>query len=201
MIRTLLLDLGNVICPFSHERMCEQIGSICGQTSEQVRQFLFDDQWLTALETGQISQDEFQSRLESHANRTIAAPELWHAFCDIFSLNVSFVNAVAAFKSKGYRIILLSNTSSPHAEYVFREYGLTDLFDDLVLSFEVGATKPQAAIYEQAIKVIGCAPHECFYTDDIQHYVIEARKHGLQAELFQGTDQFLSQLEERGVRI
>lgn len=201
MIRTLLLDLGNVICPFSHERMCEQVGDVCGQTAEQIRQFLFQDQWLTALETGQITSDEFQSRLEKYANRTIVSSELWHAFCDIFSLDVSFVNSISILKSQGYRTILLSNTSRPHAEFVFREYGLADLFDDLVLSFEVGATKPQAAIYEHALNVIGCAPHQCFYTDDIQHYIIEARKHGLQAELFEGTDKFLAQLKERGVLI
>jgi beta-phosphoglucomutase-like phosphatase (HAD superfamily) len=65
----------------------------------------------------------------------------------------------------------------------------------------VGAVKPQAAIYEDAIKHAHCEPEECFYTDDIAAYVEAARKLGIDAEQFESWEQLRGQLRVRGVEI
>ena len=44
---------------------------------------------------------------------------------------------------------------------------LLERFDALVLSYEVGAVKPEPAIFEAALKAIECRPAECFFADDI----------------------------------
>ena len=42
MIRTLLFDLGNVLLHFSHQRLCAQMGELCGKPAEAIRRLLFD---------------------------------------------------------------------------------------------------------------------------------------------------------------
>ena len=42
MIRTCLFDMGNVLLHFCHERMCAQIGGLCGRTAAEVRALLID---------------------------------------------------------------------------------------------------------------------------------------------------------------
>ena len=74
-------------------------------------------------------------------------------------------------------------------------------FDDFVLSCHAGAMKPDAPIYEAALRVIHCDPADCFYTDDIPDYIAAARKYGLDAEVFTDTPALIRQLENRGIVI
>ena len=74
-------------------------------------------------------------------------------------------------------------------------------FDDFVLSCHAGAMKPDAPIYEAALRVIHCDPADCFYTDDIPDYIAAARKYGLDAEVFIDTQALIFQLRNRGIVI
>jgi len=94
---------------------------------------------------------------------------------------------------------LLSNTNAAHIAYVKKQYDLLDKFDDLVLSYEVGAMKPDPPIFEAALGKIECDPSECFYTDDIVENVERARGFGIQAEVFIDARTFLSHLQRRNL--
>jgi HAD superfamily hydrolase (TIGR01509 family) len=61
--------------------------------------------------------------------------------------------------------------------------------------------KPDPAIYRAALELAGCAAEECFYTDDIPAYVDGAKRLGLDAVLFTGTQQLEIELRRRGVSI
>jgi HAD superfamily hydrolase (TIGR01509 family) len=68
-----------------------------------------------------------------------------------------------------------------------------------VLSYEVGVLKPHAEIYEKAIARAGCDAAECFFTDDLAVNVEAARKHGMDAVLFQSAAQLEDELRARGL--
>jgi HAD superfamily hydrolase (TIGR01509 family) len=59
--------------------------------------------------------------------------------------------------------------------------GLSELVDDLVLSCEVGSSKPDAAIFETALAAIGAAPEETVFVDDQPAYCDGARRTGITA--------------------
>ena len=85
-----------------------------------------------------------------------------------------------------YRLVLVSNTNALHFEMIRETYGhLLRHFDDLVLSYEVRAMKPQPEIFQAAVEVAGCLPEECFYTDDIAAYVEGAKRMGIDAVTFE----------------
>ena len=104
-------------------------------------------------------------------------------------------------KKQGLRLVLLSNTSISHFEWIQQRYDFPALFDDLVLSYEVGAIKPEEAIFRAALDKIDCDPEECFYTDDISAYVAAGRTYGLQAEIFTGANDLREHLRMRGVSL
>src|SRR5690606_26982134 len=120
---------------------------------------------------------------------------------DIFQLNAPIVPVLAALKTRGNRLVLLSNTSTAHFEFIPRNFDVLKPFDEFIVSFRVGAIKPEPAIFEAALAAIECEPHECFYTDDIPQYVDAGRGHGLDAEVFTGAVQLRQQLAARGVRL
>lgn len=201
MIKTLLFDMGNVLVFFSHERMCANIGRLCGRTASQVRTLLFDSNLNTEFESGRFTEQEFHARWQMLTERDIEFESLVTAGSDIFELNAPIVPVLDALRTQGFRLVLLSNTSISHFRWVSRQFSVLDRFDDYVLSYEAGAVKPDPAIFAAALRAIRCEPDECFYTDDIAAYVAEGRRHGLQAEVFTGVPTLLEHLAARGIEI
>jgi len=200
-IRTFLFDMGNVLVHFSHERMCAQMGALCGRSGPEIRGLLFDTGLQGDFERGHVSESTFHRRLEAAVGRPVDFEALRLAGSDIFQLNSSIVGVLDALRGRGHRLVMLSNTSVSHYEFVRERFDLLDRFDDFVLSFRVGALKPDAAIFSAALEAIHCDPAECFYTDDIPVYVEAGRNFGLQAEVFTDTAALLEQLRARGISL
>ena len=114
MIRTFLFDMGNVLVHFSHDRMCEQIGALCGRTGKELRPLLLDSGWQWDFERGRVSPDEFHTWFETTFHTSVDRRELARAASDIFTLNAPIVPVLDELKSRGYRLVLLSNTSIFH---------------------------------------------------------------------------------------
>lgn len=201
MIDAVLFDMGNVLVFFSHAVMCEQIASVCGCTVEDVRQVLFDSQWQHEFERGEISAEEFHHRWEKRLGHTIDGESLLRAACDIFVPNWEIIPVLRALKRQGKRLVLLSNTCVAHLEFVQRQSDILEEFDAMVLSYEVGCMKPDAAIYQAAIEKAGCPAARCFYTDDIGENIVAGRTHGLQAEIYTSVNELRMQLAARGIDV
>lgn len=202
MIRTALFDMGNVLVFFSHERMCRQMGELCGLSGPELRAWLIDSGLQWDFERGRLSMEEFHARFAGGVGPADLLPDrLFHAGSSIFVENTSMLPVLAAIKEAGVRLVLLSNTSRPHFDYVRAHFHVLDRFDDFVLSYESDAIKPEPAIFERALSKIGCDPSECFYTDDIPAYIEAGRSHGLDAELFTNTAALLEQLWVRGLKL
>jgi putative hydrolase of the HAD superfamily len=199
MLRTILLDLGNVVLYFSHERMFQQMGALCGLTGEEVRQRMRDHNLIVEFETGRMTRAEFHRAFESWTGQSVDRRRLLRAASNIFTPNESLIAALDRIKRAGVRLVLLSNTNAAHVSFIREKFDVLSKFDELVLSYEVRAMKPDPPIYEAALKAIKCDPRECFYTDDIVENVERARGFGLQAEVFIDTKAFLSHLEQRNL--
>lgn len=199
MIRTVVFDMGNVLVRFSHERMCEQIGRLCGRTGGEIAVILLQSGLQWDFERGRVSEAEFHRRFEEAAGRQVLLDDLRHAASDIFVPNDDVREVVLALKQAGHRLVLLSNTSIAHYEFIRSRWDFLDPFDELVLSYEVGAIKPEPAIFEAALAAIRCRPEEAFYTDDVPAYVEAGRSHGLDAEVFTTAVALRGCLAERGI--
>ena len=59
---------------------------------------------------------------------------------------------------------------------------------------EVGAAKPEAKIYHEAIARAQCSPEACFFTDDLVINIEAAREHGMDAVQFLSAEQLEREL-------
>jgi FMN phosphatase YigB (HAD superfamily) len=98
-----------------------------------------------------------------------------------------------------YRLLALSNTNPIHFAMVKEAYPLLRHFDDFVLSYEVGAAKPEAKIYQEAIVRAQCNPEECFFTDDVALNIEAARLNGMDAVQFLSAEQLERELRVRSL--
>jgi len=202
MPKFLYFDLGKVLVDFSTDRMVGQIADAAGTEPDRVREALFRGALQREYETGSISTEAFY---EAFCRRTgtRAAPErLLAAFNQIFELNVDMVPVVAQLAAAGWPMGILSNTGEAHWQYCVERFRLlTDgPFRVHVCSYEVGAMKPDAAIYHAAAERAGVEPEEIFYTDDIPGHVEGARAAGFDAVVYTSTPELVAELCKRGVR-
>ncbi|MEX0985170.1 MAG: HAD-IA family hydrolase [Actinomycetota bacterium] len=84
---------------------------------------------------------------------------------------------------RGVRTALVSNCS--HATVpLAQRLGLYDIFDQVVLSFRVGARKPDRRIYEAALRGLGgVAPEDTLFVDDQVTFCDGARALGMDTRL------------------
>ena len=190
--------MGNVLAFFSHDVMCEQIGAVCNCTKTQVQTRLIESGVQWDFEKGKYTGAEFHLKLQELFRCEVDYEDLYRASSDIFQLNTSIVPLLTELKSHGMRLVLLSNTSEWHFQWIRDRYNVLSHFDDFCLSYRVGALKPEEAIYHDAISRIQCKPQECFYTDDISDYILEARNLGLHAEVYRETEELRIHLKQLG---
>lgn len=179
--------------------MVAQIAELFSTTAEEVSAVVFEGSRFTDIERGTISDEELRLLLCDRFGKDVDRESLLVAAADIFTPDLAMEDLLAELAGTDLPLILVSNTNAFHAEFVQREMDLLNHFDHLVLSYQVGAAKPEEAFYEAALAQAGCSAGECFYTDDVLDYVAAGRRFGLDSEQFVGCDSLREQLEARGV--
>lgn len=188
--------MGNVLVYFSHEKMCQNIATLCNWSEPETKKFLLDEGRQWKLERGEVTEEQFHEDFCQAADKALDIHELRFAAADIFWLNESIVPVLHQLKAAGTRLVLLSNTSVTHLNFIERNFSVLELMDDRVTSFEAGALKPEDRIYEVAMSKAMCAPGECFYTDDIEAYIRKAETFGIQARHYTTTERLISSLRD-----
>jgi len=97
---------------------------------------------------------------------------------------------------KHYKTGLLSNISTNWIRDTFLTRHEVALFDDILLSYEVGTVKPDPRIFEFAAGRIGEAPKDCVFVDDSIGNCQGAEAVGMQAILYQNFVQMKEELEK-----
>jgi putative hydrolase of the HAD superfamily len=85
---------------------------------------------------------------------------------------------VARQRAVGRRVAIVSNCSRQTRD-VIRAYGLEEATDAVVLSCDVGAAKPDPAIFETALGRVEAAPSRAIFVDDIVDYLDGAAALGM----------------------
>ena len=75
------------------------------------------------------------------------------------------------------------------------------MFDKLFLSYEIGAAKPEEAIYRAVETYTRKPSSEHLFIDDIKEYVEGAKACGWDAIQFKGYENLVKELDKRGVEI
>ncbi len=175
------------------------MSAMSGLDVEEVRRRFHSSGIANEFESGVITEREFEERTQRMLGTSIPHERFEEIWFSVFLPGTLMPEAVVEGIRRNHRTLLLSNTNAMHFRGLKQQYRILDHFDAYVLSHEVGAMKPQPAIYEAAIRAAGCQPGECFFTDDVAEYAEGARRHGIDAVQFTGAAQAMEELSRRGV--
>jgi len=111
-----------------------------------------------------------------------------HAWQNIFTPNEAMWRVVEKLHAEGHHLILFSNTNAIHCPWIFETYDIFRHFKGGVLSFEVGAIKPEEKIYHHAIEAHRLTPSETLYIDDLPANIETGKRFGFRTHQYELTN-------------
>jgi HAD superfamily hydrolase (TIGR01549 family) len=93
--------------------------------------------------------------------------ELWETFAEgkCWRLADGAVDTLQVLGTRGYRLAVLSNNDS-RLRPVLRDLGVSDLFEELFISSEIGFEKPSQGIFQEVERVLGTTPKDMLHLGD-----------------------------------
>jgi putative hydrolase of the HAD superfamily len=199
--KAIIFDLGNVLLPIDLSLTYQAFAYFSSLSSADIASRIIENQLWVPYESGQQSNQEFREFLRTELQLTISDAD----FDDAFSaLLLDFHDGVyewIAFLKSHFQLILLSNTSSIHAEQFTKVslgpegQNLFSLFNHVYYSFEMGLVKPDTAIYQQVLNEQGFSAEEVLFFDDNVANINSAKSMGIPSFLVDPS-RSLSQIQE-----
>lgn len=94
-----------------------------------------------------------------------------------------------------YKVGFLSNAGANWLNDIFEPWQVS-LFDEVLLSYQIGAIKPDAIMYTTIATRLGVLPEECIFIDDQPRYVQGAIDVGMAAIHYKDNKQLLLELTD-----
>ena len=194
MINTIIFDLGNVIVNVNWSKFYDKLNYF-GEKTDFLEGQIEKTSFRKSFERGEITPKEFYYKVRKALNLNISFDKFKLAYNNIFSLNKEVAELIKKLKSS-FRLVLLSNIDILHYQYIKKKYKILDVFDEYVLSCEVGYLKPNPLIFLHAIKKSQALPFNCLYFDDILEFVIAARLMGIRAFQYKNFEKLINDLNK-----
>lgn len=183
MIRAIIFDCFGVLYQGSLEHLREL-------TPPEKRDELSDVS--RSSDYGYISYDEYMERVAQLTGKSKS--EIEHIVQADHIRNEAMVRLVRQLHAD-FKIGLLSNVGRNLITRLFTPDELKDMFDAVILSSEVGMTKPYPEIYELMAERLGVAPDECVMIDDMPGNIEGARLTGMEGVVCTTTDEMATRLQ------
>jgi glucose-1-phosphatase len=189
LIRNIIFDFGGVICDLDiprTETMFKAFGPPKQKYREEAQSSDQFENLVAALETGQISPQQFRDVIRDHYETPPtdqAIDDTWNAM--LMGIPDKRIRLLEKLK-QDYHTFLLSNSNRIHyAKYMedFRnQTGYHDfgpLFEKVYFSFELGIKKPGKDIFEFVLRDSKLIAAETLFIDDMPANICGAKSAGL----------------------
>jgi putative hydrolase of the HAD superfamily len=201
----LIFDLGNVVAFFDYMRACERFGAHLGLSGENFRDRILDRGFqplMVEFESGRIAPEDFAHKVMAMGGLDLSYQGFVFDWQDIFWLNEPVAALIRFLKSRGYPLLLGSNTNVLHAAHFRRQFADTlNRLNHIIVSYEVGSMKPDRRFYEACVVAAGKSAGSCVFIDDLEENVDGARRAGLTGLHYVDTPALIADLRRLGVEV
>lgn len=180
--QVLLLDLYGVIIRESKGNFIPYTFAHFGEKEYARLEHAFRDERLfTKCQNGEMSSDEFLSRL-GYENPARAMRDYLEHFV---TLDTDFLSFAEQYHTR-YDFVLLSNDVKEWNRYLFDFYGLHRYFHDCIVSGDISLRKPDPALFAYALSRTrrSSEPQTCILVDNSTANLDAAKAFGIRTILF-----------------
>ena len=194
-IKAVFFDLGGVIVRTEFQAPRQQLAEKLGMEYEDLNRIVFDSDSGIRASVGEISSAEHWASVLQRLKRP--ASEISLIRDEFFAGDIvdrTLLEYIRSLHDK-YKTGLISNAWSDLRDFITREkFG--DAFDDMIISAEVGAMKPEPKIFQIALERFGVKPKEAVFVDDFYINIEGCEKVGMKGIHFRDAESTLVQLKK-----
>lgn len=202
MIKNVIFDVGNVFVRWSPPDVVERCFGLAKSSDENLHRAdaLFRGPLWRRLNMGELTQAEAAQAYQAEFGLSKQQAEALFFHVTDHQEPIQSTEALARrLKLSGYRIFALTDNVHEIVAYLKSRHQFWPLFDDAVVSAEIGLMKPDPAIFRHAIARFGIVAAETVFLDDMKANVDGARSVGMAALLFTTADRGEADLHELGL--
>jgi putative hydrolase of the HAD superfamily len=187
----LVLDYGEVLVRAQPPGSVERMAALAGLDEEEFSRRYW--RWRLDYDRGVLSDDEYWRRVTEGSRNgpspTSVGEVMSAADYDSWSdFREEVWDLAAEFKRRGGRTAILSNGVPGVINRVRHHRRLPDYFDVVIVSCELGCTKPDARIYEVCLERLGTRADATLFVDDRVENLEGAARLGIRTLHFVGDE-------------
>jgi HAD superfamily hydrolase (TIGR01509 family) len=161
-----VFDLGKVLVDFDYSIAARRIAARSTMPPRDIQHFIDHSPLLFRYETGLMTREQFFDEIRKTTGFLGDIDEFGQFFADIFSPMDDMIALHARLRQGGIPTFIFSNTNDLAIGHIRRNFPFFANFDGHVLSYEHGAMKPDAKLYEVVERVTGRKGQQILYLDD-----------------------------------
>jgi len=194
-IRAIIFDLEGVLMTTREKDFPMSLAKALQAPYDAVYDF-FHGEMNDKVDRGDITQDEFnRSLIQTLGLGDECISTIKQVIDENCFIDQKIVARIIELKPK-FKIGLLSNYSKLMRDKIENDWHIKHLFDDIIISYEVGLIKPDPAIFALAISRLGAARDETVLVDDRLKNIKGAREFGMHAIHYQNNRDGLNALDQ-----
>jgi len=201
MIKTILCDLGNVIVFVDHKKIAQGLVKFSNKGEKYIYNFFLNSKARKDFDKGKVTAKELFMNFKNNLGLKLNFNQFKKIWCYCFTAPNKDMEKLLHKLKKNYKLILLSNTDVVNFAYSKKKYRILDVFDELILSFRMGYSKPNPLVYLHAIKKAKTLPNKILYIDDIYNYVETAKSFGIKSIQYKTFEKLKKDLGQMNVKI
>src|SRR5437016_6194302 len=181
--KIVVFDLGKVLLDFDYSIAARRIAARGKMLAEEVKRFIDHSPLLFRYETGLVTKQQFFDEICAMSGFCGELEEFGGFFSDIFVPIDPMVALQAELRAGGIPTYIFSNTNDLAVSHIRHRFPFFSNFDDYILSYEHGAMKPDARLYQVVEQRSNRQGAEILYLDDRTENIAAGAARGWQVIL------------------
>jgi HAD superfamily hydrolase (TIGR01509 family) len=178
-----VFDLGKVLLDFDYTIAARRLFGRSATSAEDLSRLINQSPLLLRYESGGMTTEEFFDAVSAAAGFRGPLDEFAAVFSDIFAAMPPMIELHQRLRARGVPTFIFSNTNELAVRHIRAKFPFFSQFDGYVLSFEHGAIKPQARLYEVVEEHTRRRGSQILYVDDRPENVAAGAARGWHAVL------------------
>ena len=191
-IQAIIFDFGSVLVQMGDDAPRRALAEQLGVPLKELYRLIFDSETATRAMVGELTIEQHWQVVGGVLGvPPDKLPAVKAQFWAADQVNHELLDYIRTLRPR-YKVGLLSNAWNDLRQVMRESFGFDGLFDDLVISAEVGLAKPDPRIFHLAVQRLGVQPSEAIFVDDVLANVEAARGIGLQAIHYRNNPQLFA---------
>ena len=194
-IKAVIFDMGGVLLRTVDPQPRIDLAQDFSTTRKALENTVFHSETSKASEIGQITDQEHWETVFDHFDVKVedylSVYDRFFAGDRIDQELLDFIRSISDKVKTG----LLSNAWVNARALLDSRFDFIDVFDISIFSYEVGARKPSATIFQEMLDRLEISAEESIFVDDFPENVAGARAVGLNAIHYENTKQVVGDIE------